>query len=197
MAVVLGRELHSQLAQSCWNWGPKSDGYVHQKRVIELSNKLIDYDTLDLAQRCALEGGMFGDFFDLTEALFKQGKIEPGNHHYAAMVYEGAVHSERWPLSATDRKRIPEFLKAALAHLEYCQRHNQELGPHWHNVMARVLAGRGELDDARYHFQQFKNLAAKEEGGDGMIAVFGNETIQVLNRYIGEHNSMVERSRRR
>ena len=45
--------------------------------------------------------------------------------------------------------------------------------------------------------QRFKDLAAKEEGGDGMIAVFGNETIQVLNRYIGEHNSMVERSRRR
>jgi hypothetical protein len=192
---MLGRKLHGALARSCWDWGPKAEGYQHQKRVIELTDALIDYDLLDLAQRCALEGQVFGDFFDLAEALFKQGRITPDNHHYAAMVYEGAVHSERWPISATDRKRAPEFLKAALAHLEYCERHKQELGPHWHNVMARVLAARGQLDDARLHFQRFKDLAAK--AGDGMIAVFGKDTIRVFNHYIEEHNAMLGRSGRR
>lgn len=195
-AKILGRKLHGALACSCWDWGPKAEGYQHQKRVIELTDGLIDYDLLDLAQRCALEGQVFGDFFDLAEALFRQGRITPDNHHYAAMVYEGAVHSERWPLSATDRKRAPEFLKAALAHLEYCERNKLEIGPHWHNVMARVLAGRGQLDDARYHFQRFKDLAAKEDSGEGMIMVFGKDTIRVFNHYIDEHNAMVARSSR-
>jgi hypothetical protein len=194
LARLLGRELHSKLAQSGWDWGPKEEGYRHQKRVIELTDALIDYELLDLAQRCALEGRAFGEFFDLVESLFRQGKVTPDIYFYAAMVYEGAVHQaeittddeRRWPLSTTDQKRAPEFINAALAHLEYCDRHKLEKGMHWHNIMARVLAFKGRFEDATYHFGKFKDLAAREENGNAKIAMFGNPTVRIIKAHLNK-----------
>jgi hypothetical protein len=189
---LLGRELYGKLAQSGWDWGPKADGYYHQKRVIELSDTPIDYDTLDLAERCAREAQLFGDFFDLTESLFKDDRIDASEHLYAAMVYEGAVHQVEsatddnriFPLSVADNRRASEFINAALAHLEYCDRHNLGKGIYWHNIMARVLAFKGRFDDAMYHFRKFKDLAAKEENGDAKIAVFGNPTARIIKAHL-------------
>lgn len=190
-ARMLARELHSQAAQRAKG----AEGYSHQKRVLELTDGLIEYDAFDLASRCADWGNVFGNFFDDAESLFKAGRISPDNHFTAAMAYEGSIHSEQWPLSAKDRERGDEFLKAALAHLEYCVRYKLETGPHWHNVMARVMAGLGKLDDARFHFQRFKDMMSKEPHGEDKIATFGRITVRVINHYVDQHNASIQEYR--
>lgn len=185
-AITVARLIHGELAKWAWAWRADKEGYMHQRRFIELSPPPIDYDALDLARRLATHSQMFGDYFDLTEKLFVEGRVTPDCHYHAAVSAEGAVNDEKHPLSPTDQQRVPEFLRAALAHLEYMERHHLETGLHWHNAMAQVLASMGDIAEAKRHFQIFKDLASEEEHGEAMLSMFGNPTVKIINHYIDQ-----------
>lgn len=182
-ARLLGRELSVALASNFRNGSEPTRGYQFQRRAIELTDPPLDYDTYDMADMLASEGQCFGDFFDLSENLFKQGLLEPHVHFKAALSCVSAVTSDKYALSAADRPREQEFLKAALGHLEYDERHGLETGPLWHNEMAQVLALLGNLNEAIRHFEIFKILAAKtepEDQGKATISMLGGKTVKLL-----------------